>query len=246
MLILRSLVFNILLFGLIPVIGILGAPYALISRSGAFWAIDTFCSIALWLLEKICGLRVEVRGTVPRGKVLVASKHQSFLDIIVHSRVLPRPRYVMKKELKWAPFVGLYATRMGCIMVDRGKGSSTMAAMLEKENKENQDPGQLVIYPQGTRTAPHAVVRYKSGAGVLYGRFGKTCVPAATNVGLFWGRNSFIRRPGVAVVQYLDPIPPGLPIPEFMTLLEERIETATDALLAEAGAPRPEPGASEA
>ncbi|WP_112320493.1 lysophospholipid acyltransferase family protein [Oceanibium sediminis] len=239
MTILRSLVFDILFYGLLAVQGILCLPLVLWSRGGTYWALKTYCRITIWLLEKIVGLKVEVRGTVPQGDVIVASKHQSFLDILIHMRELPRARFIMKKELRWAPILGLYALRIGSIPVHRGRKGETVNKMVAREARENGAPGQLVIYPQGTRVAPHVDAPYKVGAGVLYQRFGKTCVPAATNAGLFWGRNSWVRKPGLAIVEYLDPIPPGVKLSSFMLQMEEAVETASDALMAEVGHPRP-------
>ena len=42
-----------------------------------------------------------------------------------------------------------------------------------------------------------------------------------------------MRYPGVVVFKYLEPIPAGLKRGEFMKQLEERIETASKALLDE-------------
>jgi 1-acyl-sn-glycerol-3-phosphate acyltransferase len=83
--------------------------------------------------------------------------------------------------------------------------------------------------------APGVRAPYKIGTGVLYEQLGQPCVPAATNVGLVWPRKGILRRPGLAVVAFLDPIPPGLPRDDFMTLLEERVEGASNRLLAEVG-----------
>ena len=58
-------------------------------------------------------------------------------------------------------------------------------------------------------------------------------VPVALNSGLFWPRRQLLRRPGTIVLEFLEPIPPGLPRKEFDDLLKERIETATRALEAE-------------
>ena len=107
--------------------------------------------------------------------------------------------------------------------------------MVRDVEKQNAVPGQLVIYPQGTRTLPGQQLRYKVGTGVLYQRMGEICVPAATNVGVFWGRRKWLRRPGIAVVEYLEPIPTGLELEPFMELLEDRIEAASDKLHHEAG-----------
>ena len=152
--------------------------------------------------------------------MLVAAKHQSFLDIMILFEALPRPKFIMKKELRWAPFLGLYALRIGSTPVARGDRSKAMKAMVEHAGRATE-PRQLVIYPQGTRVAPGARPPFKVGAGVLYERLGEPCVPAATNAGVFWGRRSLYRRPGLAVVEFLPPIPPGLAVPEFMARLED-------------------------
>ena len=64
---------------------------------------------------------------------------------------------------------------------------------------------------------------------------GGACVPAATNAGVFWGRRSPYRRPGLAVVEFLAPIAPGLPVAEFMARIEAEVEEASDRLMREAG-----------
>ena len=56
------------------------------------------------------------------------------------------------------------------------------------------------------------------------------CVPVALNSGVHW--TGFLKRPGTIVLEFLEPIPAGLKRAAFMTLLEERIETATNRLLA--------------
>jgi len=242
MLLVRSLVFDACLYGLMLVYGVLFAPLALWSVDGAYIACKTYTRSVLWLLRVICGLRHEVRGPVPSGEVIVCAKHQSFLDIIILVNVLPRAKFIMKRELRWAPILGLYALRIGSTPVARGQRSKAMRAMVSHAEGGRADPGQLIIYPQGTRVAPGATLPYKIGAGVLYERLGRTCVPAATNVGVFWGRHSVYRRPGLAVVEFLPPIPPGLPVPEFMARLETEVEANSNRLMYEAGFRAPSQG----
>lgn len=234
MLLFRSILFDVLYWVVMVVMGLLCVPLAIASPQGATWSVQNFNRIGLWMLRMICGLRIEVRGEVPRGDVLVASKHQSFLDILAHVTTLPRPRFIMKDELKWVPILGVYTLRMGSTPVVRGKKGAAVKKMVDSAEKNAREPGQLVIYPQGTRLAPGVVAPYKVGAAVLYERMGVACVPAATNAGVFWGRKSPIRKPGVAVIEYLEPIPAGLPAQQFLSILEERVEAASARLLSEA------------
>jgi 1-acyl-sn-glycerol-3-phosphate acyltransferase len=182
------------------------------------------------------GLRCEVRGTPPTtGGILVAAKHQSFLDILMIFGAMPRGRFIMKKELMWAPILGLYAWRIGCVFVDRGKRGPAITRMIRDVAAGNAEPGQLTIYSQGTRVAPGAYLPYKMGTGVLYEQLGQPCVPVACNVGVFWPKRAIYRKPGTAVVEFLPTIPPGLTKGAFMVQLEQQVEAHSNALMAEAG-----------
>lgn len=231
----RSLLFVGQMYLMMVVFAVAFTPLAAFDRRYAFAAVHTYCRWVRWSARWMVGLRSEVRGPVPTGEVLIASKHQSFFDIIILVSVLPRPKFIMKQQLKWMPILGWYALRIGCVPVDRGKRGAAIQSMLRDVKEGRSGPGQLIIYPQGTRTAPGAQLPYKIGSGALYGQLGQTCVPAATNVGVFWPRTGIYRKPGLAVVEFLPPIPPGKPLPEFMETLKTSVETASDALMRDAG-----------
>ncbi len=230
----RSLVFNVSMYVAMAVMAVVYLPWALVSPEGARRACHDYCRYVLWTARWMVGLRVEVRGTPPVEEVLVAAKHQSFLDILVIFHAMPRPKFIMKRELLYAPILGQYAWRIGCVPVNRGKRGQAIARMLADVARGAVDPGQLVIYPQGTRVAPGAKLPYKVGTAALYQQLGQPCVPVATNVGLFWPKRAILRRPGTAVVEFLPTLPPGLAKEEFMQRLEQAVETRSDALAADA------------
>ncbi|MCT2540579.1 lysophospholipid acyltransferase family protein [Sedimentimonas flavescens] len=233
---LRSIVFIVQMYIMLAVIAVGLFPVALIGgRDGAIWVCRAYCKWVCHSARWIVGLRTEIRGEVPSGDVLVASKHQSFLDILMIYAAVPRGKFIMKKELVWTPFVGWYAYLIGCIPVDRGKRGAAVRSMLAKVRESRMMGGQLIIFPQGTRVAPGVKREYKIGAGALYKELQQPCIPAATNVGVFWPRHGVLRKPGVAVIEFLPVIPPGLKVSEFMERLEAEIEPASDALMAEAG-----------
>jgi 1-acyl-sn-glycerol-3-phosphate acyltransferase len=232
---LASLIFVVQMYLAMAVLALVFAPWALFSRRGARLACKTFCRWVIFSLRLLTGLRCEVRGTPPQDEALIAAKHQSFLDIIVIFNALPAAKFIMKRELMYAPFLGQYALRIGCVPVNRGKRGAAIAKMKADVAKGTAEPGQLIIYPQGTRVAPGASKPYKVGTGLLYEQFGQPCVPVATNVGVFWPKRGILRKPGLAVVEFLPPIAPGLPVPEFMARLESEVETHSDRLMAEAG-----------
>lgn len=231
----KSLVFVGQMYLMMLVIGLVYLPYALASRNGARAACKAYCRWVLWTARWMVGLHSEVRGPVPTGEVLLAAKHQSFLDILIIFNAVPSGKFIMKREILWTPIIGLYAVRLGCVAVDRGKRGAAIRKMSEDVKKGRADAGQLIIYSQGTRVAPGVRAPYKVGTGVLYEQMGQPCVPAATNVGVFWPRTGIYRKPGLAVVEFLPPIAPGLGREAFMQQLENSIETRSNALMREAG-----------
>ncbi len=230
-----SLLFVGQMYLAMPVIGLLYLPYALVSRDGARAACKLYCRWVCWTARIIVGLKTEVRGTVPQGEVLVASKHQSFLDIIMIFNALPAAKFIMKRELLWMPVIGQYAVRLGCIPVHRGKKGAAIKKMLNDVEMGANVAGQLIIYPQGTRVAPGAILPYKKGTSAIYEATGEPCVPVACNVGLFWPRTGIMRKPGLAVVEFLPVIEPGLPGDQMLEQLKNMIEPASNALMKEAG-----------
>mgnify|MGYP001790902625 FL=1 len=231
----RSLIFTISVYIAIAVVGIALFPWAVFSRKGARTGCMTVCHYVRWAAPWMIGLKTEIRGTAPTEECLVASKHQSFLDVFLVFSALPAGKFIMKRLLMYAPIVGQYGLRIGCIPVDRGKRGAAIKQMVESVEKGTATPGQLIIYPQGTRIAPGVDAPYKVGTAVLYEQLNQPCLPVAANVGLFWPKRGIYRKPGTAVVEFLDPIPPGLQREEFLPLLQKTIEDASNKLNAEAG-----------
>jgi 1-acyl-sn-glycerol-3-phosphate acyltransferase len=232
---LRSLVFIGQMYVAMLVLAVVYFPWAVASPAGAHAACHAYCRWVIWTLGWMTGLRSEVRGTPPTGEVMVAAKHQSFLDIILIYNAVPRGKFIMKRELMFAPLLGQYALRIGSVPVNRGKRGAAIAKMLAEVKSGKAEGGQLIIYPQGTRVAPGVDRPYKIGTAALYEQLGQTCVPVATNVGVFWPRHGILRKPGLAVVEFLPAIPPGLPREAFMARLEDEVEGASNRLMAEAG-----------
>ena len=197
---LRSLIFNVLIYVLMAVYAVAFFIPALVSKDWAFKACHTWCVSVRWLLRHLVGLETEVRGTPPVDEVVIAAKHHSFLDIIMIFSSVPRGKFIMKRELMYAPFLGQYGLRIGCVPVNRGKRGAAIEKMKRDVEKGRAEPGQLIIYPQGTRVAPGVKKPYKVGTGVLYEQLGQPCVPVAANVGYFWPKRGVLRKPGKAVV----------------------------------------------
>ena len=241
---LRAFGFNLAFFGVTLLLGVtalplLLAPRRIVMRFGRFWA-----QSVLWLARVIVGLDGEIRGLdrLPRGACLIAMKHQSAWDTLVLPVLLGDPAVVIKQELLWVPFYGWYAKRAGSIAIDRRGGAGALRRMLGAARRAAAAGRPIVIFPEGTRTAPGQRLTYQPGIAALYQALDLPLVPAAVNSGLFWGRRSFVKHKGRIVLEFLEPIPPGLPRRQLMAELEQRIEAVTAALESEAMAGYPAGG----
>ena len=234
MTVLRSILFVGLFYVWSVGVAVLCTPLLLAPPKGIL-AMFAFWSRGVMALLPICGIRVEVRGRehIPTGAALVAPKHQCMLDVFAQFSVLPASAFVMKQELVRIPWFGWYALRVGCIIVDRGAQAAALKKLVREAKERFAEGRQVVIFPEGTRTPPGEAGDYKPGIAAMYRELGVPVHPVATNSGVHWPAHGFVRKPGTIVFEYLEPIPPGLKRAEFMRILQERIETASERLLAE-------------
>jgi 1-acyl-sn-glycerol-3-phosphate acyltransferase len=238
----RSLLFNVALYLNFLVQAVIFSPVLLMPER-FFWPIGRFwVRSTLWLHRKICGIDDEIRGVanIPEGGFIVASKHMSAWETLRLIELFPRPSFILKRQLLWLPLFGWYMWKAHMIPVDRGKGSAAIEAMAAHARRAIAEGRQIIIFPEGTRRPPLAPPAYRHGVARLYAALGVQCLPVALNSGLFWPRRSFVHRRGTILVEVLPPIPPGLQPEEFAERLQTAIETATEALIAEAFARQPE------
>ncbi|CCD90305.1 putative 1-acylglycerol-3-phosphate O-acyltransferase (plsC) [Bradyrhizobium sp. ORS 285] len=230
---LRSLVFNILfypnfVFWLLVALPTLAMPREALLRVANWWAQSN-----IFLMRVICNIRVEYRGVekIPKGPLIVAAKHQSMWETISLLHFFDAPFFVLKRELLRIPLFGQYLIKANMVAIDRSSGARALKQVMRRAAEEVKHGRQFVIFPEGTRRPAGAPPDYKGGVSLIYTDCGVPCLPVALNSGLFWPRRTFLRYPGTLVVEFLDPLPPGLPRDEFMTRLQTMIEDATGRLV---------------
>ncbi|MBL27025.1 MAG: 1-acyl-sn-glycerol-3-phosphate acyltransferase [Rhodospirillaceae bacterium] len=236
MIVLRSLIFNVVFFGGTTVFAIAMLPTLILPRralvvSGKLWSRRVVA-----MLRLIVGMRVEIRGRehIPQGGALVAAKHQSALDTIVMPMILDDAACALKRELIFIPVYGWYLLKARQIVIDRSGRARALKRLVHDAAEAIAAGRPVVIFPQGTRVAPGEDRPYLPGLMAIYARLGQPVTPVAVSSGLFWGRRSFIKRPGTVVFEFLPPIPSDLGRAAFAEALETRIESATSALAREA------------
>ncbi|RDJ21962.1 1-acyl-sn-glycerol-3-phosphate acyltransferase [Bosea caraganae] len=236
MLVLRSLLITVLFYVNLTLWLIFAALPSMVLPPRYLLAVSVgWVRSTLWLLRVVVGMRYEITGleNIPPGGIMVAAKHQSTWETLVLVTLFRDPVFILKRELTWLPLFGWCLKKLRMIPVDRGARARALAGVMRRARVELGEKGrQLLIFPEGTRRPAGAPPDYKTGVMHLYGDLNVPCVPVALNSGLYWPRRGFLRWPGTIRVTIMEPIPPGLPKEQFQALMQERIETESDRLLA--------------
>jgi 1-acyl-sn-glycerol-3-phosphate acyltransferase len=179
-----------------------------------------------WCARVFLGIRTHVEGTMPRGAVLVAAKHQSMFETIDFLLLLDRPAVVMKRELADMPGWGAIARQYGIIPVDRAGGAAALRRMLRAAQAAVAAGRPILIFPEGTRVSPGEHPPLQPGFAGLYKSLGIPVVPVALDSGRLWPRGRFAKRPGIVTMRVGEAIPPGLARRE----VEARVHAAINAM----------------
>ncbi|MFQ5610317.1 MAG: lysophospholipid acyltransferase family protein [Woeseiaceae bacterium] len=234
MLFLRSLAFYACMLITTPLVMLLllicyPLPYPMRFRAGRNWA-----DVTLWTLRKFCRLDWEFQDleNLPTGPAIVMCKHQSAWETMALQQVVPPHVWILKRELLWIPIFGWGLALLDPVGIDRSAGLRAMRAVIREGSKRLEKGTWLVVYPEGTRTAPGEKRSYQPGGGLLAEKTGYPVVPVAHNAGLFWPRASFIKRPG-HIKCVIGPVieTEGRRAPEIMRDIEAWIETTSEELL---------------
>ncbi len=193
--------------------------------------------ICFGVLSRIVGLDYIIRGqeyldeALATGPCIIACKHQSAFETILCHVLLPDFVIVLKKQLLAIPVFGQYLKKLSSITIDRENGTASLRSLIEQSREAIKNKHSIFIFPEGTRSAPGEVVTYQRGISILYRELNVPVVPIALNSGVFWGRRSFVKRPGTIIIDIKPMIEAGLDRNLFMQTLEDTIESASQELL---------------
>lgn len=181
------------------------APLNLRTRS---FVATRWVVFVLWWLKVTCGIAHTVRGLehVPERPCVILSKHQSTFETLLLPLLFQPLAVVLKRELLWVPFFGWALALVNPVPIDRSSGKSAMRQVIERGTAHLADGQWVLLFPEGTRTAPGTRRRYKPGGAVLAVEAGCLVLPIAHNAGQFWGRKQFLKRPGTVQVVVGQPI----------------------------------------
>jgi 1-acyl-sn-glycerol-3-phosphate acyltransferase len=225
---LRSTLFNVFFFTTTSVLTLFGTVVRFTVPHRTLDVARLWARVVVGGLRVICGIRLQVFGQERLrggGAMLIASTHQSAFDTIVWLVLVPRCCYVLKQELLRIPLFGPLAQSTGMIAVDRSAGASAMRGLLRQAEQAVRKQRQIVIFPEGTRAEPGALLPLQPGVAALAARTGLPVIPVVTDSGFCWGRRAFRKRPGTIHIRLLEPIPAGSRREELMQRLDSALRS---------------------
>lgn len=224
---LRSLVYLLLQIVVTPVysaVALLTFPLAPLTR---YRIISGWARLMVWLAKHVCGIRYRVLGAenVPAEPCIILAKHESAWETLVFQVILPPQVWVLKRELLWIPFFGWGLAMLSPIAIDRADGRRALRQTLEQGRERLAQGFSIIVFPEGTRSAPGVRGTYQAGGAWLATQTGAAVLPIAHNAGDHWPRNSFLKRPGMVTISIGPPMrPDGVKAGELMQRVEEWIE----------------------
>ena len=233
----RSFVFAIAYWSL-SIAYTLAACFAALApgRQATGWIIRRYVRRMVQAMRVLAGIHIRYRGEdrLPQGAFIIASKHQSWGDGFATYDRFQDLAFVTGDHLEKFPLLGTVLRKLGAIVVNSCGGREARDALQHRAADAHAQGRKILIYPEGHLAKIGEKYRYRSGVWHMYRDFNMPVVPLATNLGLFWSQEAFKKTPGTATLEFLDPIPVGLPKDEFLARLEAAVEGQTAELIAEA------------
>jgi 1-acyl-sn-glycerol-3-phosphate acyltransferase len=139
-----------------------------------YWTVRLFLQPAIHIYFR---LRRTGHKHIPKGPVILAANHRSFLDPFIVGTCLFRPVYfVAKKELFDKRWQGWVLNRLGAFPVKRGQSDEEMMQTALTLLARGE---AVVIFPEGTRHREGPLHEPRRGVGRLALESGAPVVPIA-------------------------------------------------------------------
>jgi len=166
-----------------------------------------------------CPIRVEGLEQCATPAVFVAN-HASYLDAVALLAAIPAEfRFVAKRELASAPFIGTVIRKLGYLTVERGDFSRSVADT-ERVTAALREGASLLFFPEGTFVRAPGLLPFKLGAFKAAVENGRSVVPVAIRgTREILPDGNWVPRRGAIVVEIGAPIEPrGSGWPEMVRL----------------------------
>jgi 1-acyl-sn-glycerol-3-phosphate acyltransferase len=199
---LRSLLYTTFLFVGTAVYAVIVLALCWLPGQRLYAVARSWSRVQLWVLRMTCGLTHSIDGieNIIPGSHISMWKHSSAWETIAQAGIFPAQSWVLKRELMWIPLVGWALHFLRPIAINRGAGASAVNQVVDQGKQRLASGLWILIFPEGTRTAPGETKKYGVSGFLLASRAGCKIIPVAHNAGHFWPRRGWVKKPGVIKV----------------------------------------------
>ncbi len=182
--------------------------YGLLPPRGRYNFASTWCLSILQWLRLTCGVNYKLIGleNIPDTPAVYLSNHQSSWETLLYYRLVFPMSPLLKKELLKIPLWGWALWLTKPIAIDRSRPREAARSLLQQGITRLGDGNSIVIFPEGTRSAPGEVRRFSRGGVTLAQAANVPVVPIAHNAGYAWPPRSFLKFPHEITVEIGSPI----------------------------------------
>jgi lysophosphatidylcholine acyltransferase/lyso-PAF acetyltransferase len=130
----------------------------LLVKSSRFWARLLMFSVGFWKIRTV---------GVPGDCHVIAANHTSWVDIMYFLTSPELPSFVSKASVKNFYCVGVIATAMQCIFIERtGDKEGALNAIRKRQKIIKNGFPKLLVFPEGTTTNGQGLMPFKRGGFV--------------------------------------------------------------------------------
>jgi len=185
-------------------------PFMWLAKDPQWWSMRSGKPFLRWGAFML-GIKLKPQGiqNFPKDDTfIVAANHQSLLDIAVHMVFIPRKfHFFAKKELDSIPFMHSNIKYMGHFAIDRANPKKALKKMVEVRARV-EEGGNMLIFPEGTRSSTDEVLPFKRGAFILALQTGTPIIPCyIQGANKIVSKATWLTQPGRIDVIYGKPIP---------------------------------------
>ncbi|HJR64202.1 MAG TPA: lysophospholipid acyltransferase family protein [Gemmatimonadaceae bacterium] len=187
---------------------VVGTMFGMKVRPGSFW--EEIPRIWARVVLRAAGARVVVINPqhIAHGEPRVyVSNHVSWFDVFALATILPRYRFMAKKELFKIPIFGPAAGQVAGIYIDRQNRKAAFESY--RDAAEQIRSGiSVAVYPEGTRGRSYELRPFKKGPFVLAIAAQVPIVPCVVHgTKEIQGKGDVAVRAGEIEITLLEPIP---------------------------------------
>ncbi|PWD85334.1 lysophospholipid acyltransferase family protein [Ignatzschineria cameli] len=136
----------------------------------------------------------------------IISNHQSALETLIYTIILPPHSFVLKKELLYIPFFGWGLAKAKPIAINRKDGKNALKQISTQAKERFAEGRSVIIFPEGTRVPFGQVVPFKKGGFIVAKQLAAPVLPMAINSGIAAPKGRFLKEPGIITIVIGKPI----------------------------------------